>query len=90
MTGTVMLSAFTTKLAVYALARSFPAPFDFLRARLTSEEIPKTAARQTLTIMLGILAAVFLLLVGGATADRFDPRGAVPRARGGCASFPSC
>jgi signal transduction histidine kinase len=48
----------------FALDRSFPAPFNFLYARLTSEKIPPAASRQTLNIMLGILAAVFLMGLG--------------------------
>jgi signal transduction histidine kinase len=50
--------------ASFALARQFPAPFHFLYARLTSEKIPAAASRQTLNIMLAILATVFLLGLG--------------------------
>jgi signal transduction histidine kinase len=50
--------------AKFALDRGFPAPFNFLQARLTSEKIPPAASRQTLNIMVAILAAVFLLGLG--------------------------
>ena len=50
--------------AKFALDRSFPAPFNFLHARLTSEKIPTAASRQTLNIMVAILVAVFLLGLG--------------------------
>ena len=50
--------------AKFALDRSFPAPFNFLQARLTSEKIPPAASRQTLNIMVAILVAVFLLGLG--------------------------
>jgi len=48
----------------FALDRDFPAPFNFLYARLTSEKIPPAASRQTLNIMVAILGAVFLLGLG--------------------------
>lgn len=48
----------------FTLERSFPAPFNFLYARLASEKIPSVAARRTLNLMIAILAAVFLLGLG--------------------------
>lgn len=48
----------------FAVDRGFPAPFNFLYARLTSEKIPPAASRQTLNIMVAILVAVFLLGLG--------------------------
>jgi signal transduction histidine kinase len=62
--ATIVQTGATIQRARFSLERGFPAPFDFLQARLTSEEIPAAAARQTLNIMLVILASVFLLGLG--------------------------
>lgn len=48
----------------FALERRFPAPFDFLDARMTCQEIPAVASRPTLNIILVFLGAVFLLGLG--------------------------
>jgi signal transduction histidine kinase len=45
----------------FRLTRAFPSPFNFLEATLTCEQIPRTAGRRTLTIMLIVLAVVILL-----------------------------
>ena len=59
--ATIVQTGATIQRVRFSLERGFPAPFDFLHARLTSEEIPAAAARRTLNIMLVILATVFLL-----------------------------
>ncbi|MDX1709036.1 MAG: HAMP domain-containing sensor histidine kinase, partial [Desulfobacterales bacterium] len=41
--------------------RAFPPPFAFLNATLSSAEIPRSAGRQTLMVMIGVLATIFLL-----------------------------
>jgi signal transduction histidine kinase len=41
------------------LQRAFPPPFAFLNATLSSDEIPRSAGRQTLMVMMGVLAAIF-------------------------------
>lgn len=43
------------------LQRAFPPPFAFLNATLSCDEIPRSAGRQTLMIMMGVLAAIFLI-----------------------------
>jgi signal transduction histidine kinase len=43
------------------IQRAFPPPFAFLNATLSSAEIPRSAGRQTLMVMMGVLAAIFLL-----------------------------
>jgi signal transduction histidine kinase len=43
------------------LSRTFPAPFNFLRATLACENIPPSAGRRTLNLALSALAAVILL-----------------------------
>ncbi|MGD8990946.1 MAG: hypothetical protein PVI00_05765 [Desulfobacterales bacterium] len=45
----------------FFLQRIFPSPFAFLSATLSCDEIPRSAGRQTLIIMMGVLAAVFLI-----------------------------
>lgn len=45
----------------FSLNRSFPRPFSFLRAVLTCDQIPRSAGRQTLNIMMVVLAAIILL-----------------------------
>jgi signal transduction histidine kinase len=44
--------------------QTFPAPFDFLRASIKSEEIPASGSRRVLNGMLALLAAVFLVGFG--------------------------
>ena len=43
------------------LQRALPPPFAFLNATLSSDEIPRSAGRQTLMAMMGALAAIFLI-----------------------------
>ena len=43
------------------IQRTFPPPFAFLNATLSSAEIPRSAGRQTLMVMMAVLAAIFLL-----------------------------
>lgn len=43
------------------LGRSFPRPFSFIRASLDCGEIPRSAGRATLNILVAVLAAVILL-----------------------------
>ena len=62
--ATIVQTGAIVRQATFALDRQFPAPFNFLQARLTSENIPPVTARQTLNIMIAILAAVFLLGLG--------------------------
>ncbi len=45
----------------FQVNRIFPAPFAFLHAELTSTQIPRSAGRNTLNIMMIFLAAVFLV-----------------------------
>ncbi len=45
----------------FVLNRSFPSPFNFLQATLTCHQIPRSAGRNTLLIMLSILAVIVLL-----------------------------
>ena len=45
----------------FVLNRSFPSPFSFLKATLTCQQIPRSAGRKTLTIMLIVLAVIVLL-----------------------------
>jgi signal transduction histidine kinase len=45
----------------FALERSFPRPFSFVRANLVCEVIPRSAGRTTLNAMVAVLAAVILL-----------------------------
>jgi signal transduction histidine kinase len=45
----------------FSVNRSFPRPFSFLRANLTSEEVPKSAGRRTLNIVIAALAGIMLL-----------------------------
>lgn len=44
--------------ARFALEHTFPAPFDFLSARIASAAVPPVPARRTLLLMLGLLAMV--------------------------------
>ena len=45
----------------FSLNRTFPRPFSFLRAMLTCDQIPRSAGRKTLNIMMIVLAAIILL-----------------------------
>jgi signal transduction histidine kinase len=45
----------------FILNRSFPSPFNFLKATLSCVQIPPSAGRRTLTIMLVVLAVVVLM-----------------------------
>ncbi|MGD8666109.1 MAG: HAMP domain-containing sensor histidine kinase [Desulfobacterales bacterium] len=45
----------------FVLQRVFPAPFAFLSATLSCDEVPRSAGRQTLLMMMGVLAAIFLI-----------------------------
>ncbi|MGD9023151.1 MAG: HAMP domain-containing sensor histidine kinase, partial [Deltaproteobacteria bacterium] len=45
----------------FSLHRSFPRPFSFLRAMLTCDQIPRSAGRKTLNIMITVLAGIILL-----------------------------
>jgi signal transduction histidine kinase len=45
----------------FILNRSFPSPFSFLKATLACQQIPRSAGRKTLTIMLAVLAVIVLL-----------------------------
>ncbi len=62
--ATVVQAGAAVQQVRFALERRFPAPFDFLDARLTCKEIPAVATRGTLNIILIFLAAVFLLGLG--------------------------
>jgi signal transduction histidine kinase len=46
----------------FALERTFPRPFSFLRATLTCDRIPRSVGRSTLNIMMFVLA--FIILMG--------------------------
>ena len=45
----------------FSLDRTFPRPFSFLRASLTSNLIPKSVGRKTLNLMMFVLAFVILM-----------------------------
>jgi signal transduction histidine kinase len=45
----------------FSLNRTFPRPFSFLRAMLTCDQIPRSAGRKTLSIMMVVLGAIILL-----------------------------
>jgi signal transduction histidine kinase len=47
--------------ASFVLNRGFPSPFSFLKAVLTCSQIPKSAGRRTLNIMLMVLAVIVLI-----------------------------
>jgi signal transduction histidine kinase len=51
----------STRTPKFILNRAFPAPFAFLNATLSSDEIPRTTGRKTLMIMVVVLAAIFLI-----------------------------
>ena len=44
----------------FILNRAFPSPFAFLNATLSFDEIPRSTGRNTLMIMMVVLAAIFL------------------------------
>lgn len=50
-----------TKNPGFVLNRGFPSPFSFLVATLTCNEIPRSAGRRTLNIMMIVLAAIVLM-----------------------------
>jgi len=62
--ATIIQTGATVRQEKFSLERQFPAPFNFLYARLTSEKVPVVASRRTLNIMIAILATVFLLGLG--------------------------
>ena len=45
----------------FTLNRGFPSPFGFLKATLTCSQIPRSAGRRTLNIMLIVLAVIVLI-----------------------------
>jgi signal transduction histidine kinase len=45
----------------FVLNRTFPSPFSFLNATLTCDRIPRSTGRQTLNIMMIVLAVIVLL-----------------------------
>ncbi len=45
----------------FRLDRAFPSPFSFLRASLTCNDIPKSAGRDTLNVMMAVLAGIVLI-----------------------------
>jgi signal transduction histidine kinase len=45
----------------FILNRGFPSPFGFLNATLSCDEIPGSTGRNTLMIMITVLAAIFLI-----------------------------
>jgi len=51
----------STRNPEFILKREFPSPFAFLKATLSCEEIPRSAGRNTLMVMMLVLAAIFLI-----------------------------
>jgi len=51
----------STRNPEFILKRAFPSPFAFLNATLSCEEIPRSAGRNTLMVMMVVLAAIFLV-----------------------------
>jgi len=47
--------------SVFHLRRVFPRPFSFISAGVSCDEVPESAGRKTVVIMMGILAGVVLL-----------------------------
>jgi signal transduction histidine kinase len=45
----------------FILNRTFPSPFAFLNATLSSDEVPRSTGRNTLMIMMVVLVAIFLI-----------------------------
>jgi len=50
-----------SKKSDFILNRGFPSPFGFLKATLTCSQIPRSAGRRTLNIMLIVLAVIVLI-----------------------------
>ena len=50
-----------SKKSDFILNRGFPSPFSFLNATLTCSQIPRSAGRRTLNIMLIVLAVIVLI-----------------------------
>ena len=50
-----------SKKSDFILNRGFPSPFNFLKATLTCSQIPRSAGRRTLNIMLMVLAVIVLI-----------------------------
>ena len=50
-----------TKDPRFSMNRGFPRPFSFLRANLACDDIPRSAGRHTLNMMMAALAAIMLL-----------------------------
>ena len=44
----------------FLLNRAFPSPFAFLNATLSADEIPRSTGRNTLIVMMVVMAAIFL------------------------------
>ncbi|MEJ2247843.1 MAG: HAMP domain-containing sensor histidine kinase, partial [Acidobacteriota bacterium] len=44
----------------FILNRAFPSPFAFLKATLSFDEIPRSTGRNTLTVMMVVLAVIFV------------------------------
>jgi len=45
----------------FVLNRTFPSPFSFLNVTLTCDQIPRSAGRRTLTIMIAVLAVIVMI-----------------------------
>ncbi len=45
----------------FYLERTFPRPFSFIQASLACDDIPRSAGRRTLNIMIGLIAGVILM-----------------------------
>ena len=58
--GTVQAGPFSESAGII-LNRGFPSPFSFLKAVLTCSQIPRSAGRRTLNIMLIVLAIIVLI-----------------------------
>jgi signal transduction histidine kinase len=54
-------SGATVTAARFAMERSFPRPFSFVRATLASEQIPRSTGRSTLILVVTALTAVVLM-----------------------------
>jgi signal transduction histidine kinase len=50
----------STRNPEFILKREFPSPFAFLKATLSCDEIPRSAGRDTLMVMMVVLAVIFL------------------------------
>ena len=58
--GAVQAGPFSEN-AGFVLNRGFPSPFSFLKAVLTCSQIPRSAGRRTLNIMMIVLAVIVLI-----------------------------